>query len=121
MSKKAYLDEVSNTLRLMVHQTATCIHSLSAASYVPHEPPESGISWTSWCSVDSSSHAGLSIAQLQSVCGDHLRSYHSHQVMYSVIMCVVLGFALARQLVQMPAAAHLIPKISELLLHDLQL
>jgi len=36
-------------------------------------------------------------------------------------MRVVLGLALAVQLVQMPAAAHSIPKISELLLHDLQL
>jgi len=36
-------------------------------------------------------------------------------------MCVVLGFALAIQLVQMPAPTHSIPKISELLLHDLQL
>jgi len=36
-------------------------------------------------------------------------------------MFVVLGFALADQLVQMPAAAHSIPKISELLLPDLQL
>jgi len=35
-------------------------------------------------------------------------------------MYVVLGVALAGQLVQMPAAAHPIPKISELLLHDLQ-
>jgi len=36
-------------------------------------------------------------------------------------MCVVFGFALAVQLVQMPAAAHSILKISVLLLHDLQL
>jgi len=36
-------------------------------------------------------------------------------------MCVVLGFALAVQLEHMPAAAHSIPKISELLLHDLEL
>jgi len=36
-------------------------------------------------------------------------------------MCVVLSFALAVQLVQIPAAAHSIPNISELLLHHLQL
>ena len=49
MSKEAYLDEASNTLTLTVHQTATCLHSLSASSYGPHEPPECGISLTSWC------------------------------------------------------------------------
>ena len=49
MSKEAYLDEVSDTIRLMVYQTATCLHSLSAALYGPYEPPESGISTTSWC------------------------------------------------------------------------
>ena len=49
MSTEAYLDEVSNTLMLMVHQTATCLHSLSAALYGPHEPPESRISSMSWC------------------------------------------------------------------------
>jgi hypothetical protein len=121
MSKEAYLDEASNTLRLMIHQTATCLHSLSAALYDPHEPAESGISWTSSCSVESSSHAGLSFAQLQCVDGDHSRGYRSHQDLYSVTMCVVLSFALAGQLMQMPAAAHSIPKISELLLHHLQL
>jgi len=36
-------------------------------------------------------------------------------------MRVVLGCALAGELVQMPAAAHSIPKISELLLHNWQL
>ena len=36
-------------------------------------------------------------------------------------MCVVLGFALAVHLVQMPAASHSMPKISKLLLHHLQL
>jgi len=121
MSKEAYLDEVSNTLRLMSHETATCLHSLSAPSYVLYKPPESGISSTSWCSVDSSSHAGLSFVPLQSVGEDHSHSYRSHQDLYSVTMCVVLGFALARQLVQMPATAYSIPKISELLLHNLQL
>jgi len=59
--------------------------------------------------------------QLQIVGGDHPCGYRSHQDLYSATMCVVLGFALAVQLVQMPAAAHSTPKISELLLHDLQL
>jgi len=36
-------------------------------------------------------------------------------------MCVVLGFAQAGQLMQMHVAAHSILKISELLVHDLQL
>jgi len=121
MSQEAYLDEASNTLRLMVHQTATCLLSLSAASYRPHEPPESSISSMSWCSVDLSSHAGLAFVQLQSICGDHLCGYCSHQDLYSVTMCVVLGFALAGQLMQMLVAAHSISKISELLLQDLQL
>ena len=121
MSKEAYLDEASNILRIMVHQIATCLLSLSAASYISHEPPEWGISSTSWCSVDLSSHAGLSFVPLQSVGEDHSHSYRSHQDLYSVTMCVVLGFALARQLVQMPATAYSIPKISELLLHNLQL
>jgi len=49
MSKEAYLDEASNALRIMVHQTAMWLHSLSATSYAPHEPPESGISSRSWC------------------------------------------------------------------------
>jgi len=121
MSKEAYLDEASNTLRLMVHQTAMCLHSLSAVSYSPHEPADSGISSTSWYLVDSSSHPGFSLAQLQSVGGDHSHGYRSHQNLYSATRCMVLGFALARQLMQMPAAAHSIPNISELLLHDLQL
>jgi len=121
MSKEEYLVEASNILRLMVHHTAMYLHSLSAGSYDPHEPAESGISSTSWCLVDSSSHAGLSFAPLQSVGGDHSHSYHSHQVLYSVTICVVFSFALAGQLVQMPASAHSIPKISELLLHDLPL
>ena len=82
MSKKAYLDEASNTLRSMVHQTATCLHSLSAALYGPHERPESGISSTSWCQVDSSSHPGLSCAQLRIVGGDHSPGYRSHQDLY---------------------------------------
>jgi len=47
MSKEAYLDEASNTLRLMVHQTVMCLDSVSAAVYGPHEPPESSISSTS--------------------------------------------------------------------------
>jgi len=52
--------------------------------------------------------------------GDHLRGYRSHQDPYSVTISVVLGFALAGQLVQMPAAAHSIPIVSELLRDDLQ-
>jgi len=121
MSKEAYIDEASNTLRWIVPLAAMCFHSMSAASYGPHEPPESGISLTSWCSVDSSSHPALSFAQLQSVGTDHSHGYRSHQDLYSVTMCVVLGFALAIQLVQMPAATASIPNISELLLHNLQL
>ena len=121
MSKEAYLDEASNTLRLMVHQTVMCLHSVSAAVYGPHEPAESSISSMSGCYVDWSSHEGPSFARLQIVGGDHSRSYRSHQDLNSVSMYVVLNFALAVQLVQMPATAHSIPKISELLLHDLQL
>jgi len=105
----------------MVHQTATCLHSLPAAVYGSHETPESGKSLASLCSVDSSSHAGHSFAQLQRLDGDHSCGYHSHQDPYLVIMCVVLGFALAVQLMQMPAAAHSIPGTSELLLHGLLL
>jgi len=121
MSKEAYLDEASNNLKLMVHQTATYLHSLSATAYGSDEPPESGISSMLWWSVDSSSNAGLSSAAFQSICRDHMSSYHSHRDLYSVTVCMVLGFAPAGQLVQMPAAAHSVPKISELLLHDLQL
>ena len=121
MSKETYLDEVSDTLRLMVHQTATCHHSLSAATYGPHKPPESGKSSKSWCSVDSLSHAGLLFATLKSIGGDHSHSYHSHLYLYLVSMCVVHSLALAGQLVQMSAAVHSIPKISQLLLHDLWL
>ena len=36
-------------------------------------------------------------------------------------MCVELCFAPARQLVQMPATAHSIPRTSELLLHGVLL
>jgi len=56
--------------------------------------------------------------KLQRVDGDYLRGYHSHQDPYSVTMCVVHVLALAWQLAQMPAAAHSIPRTSELLLHD---
>jgi hypothetical protein len=41
--------------------------------------------------------------------------------MYSVTIFVALGFTLAGQLLQMPAAAPLIAKISKLLMQDLQL
>jgi len=97
--KKRTLINHPNNLRLMVHQTATCLHTLSAASYGPHETPESGKWLSSWCSVDSSSHTGLSFGQLQSVVWEQSLGYHSHQGPYSVTMCVVLGFALAGQLV----------------------
>jgi hypothetical protein len=50
-----------------------------------------------------------------------MRSYPSHQDLYSVTVCVVLGFAQARQLVQLPTASHSLTKISEVFLHDLQL
>jgi len=60
-------------------------------------------------------------AQLQCVCGDHSLGYLTHQDLYSVTMCVVLSFALAGQLMQILATAYSILKISELLLHDLQL
>jgi hypothetical protein len=59
--------------------------------------------------------------QVQSVDEEHSRGYRSHQDLYSVTMSVVLGFALAGQLVQMPATTHSIPNIAELLLHNLQL
>jgi len=102
---------------MMVHHIATYLHCLSAALYVTDETPESGKSSSSWCLVDSISHAGHSFAQLPRVDGDEWRSYHSHQDPYWVTIYVVLGFALARQLVQMPATAHSIPWTSELLLH----
>ena len=119
--KRRTLMNCPNNLRLMVHQTAKCLHSVSAASYSPLETPESGKSSTLWYSVDSSSHAGLSFAQLQRVDGDRSHGYYSHQDQYSVTMCVVLSFALARHLVQMPAAAHSIPRTSELSLHSMLL
>jgi len=97
------------------------LHSLSSGSYGPHGTPESGKSLLSWCSVNSSRYAGLLFSQLQWVDGDDSHGYHSHQDPYSVTMCVVLGFALAGQLRQMPATAHSIPRTSELLLHGLLL
>jgi len=75
----------------------------------------------SWCSVDLSSNAGLSFTPLQIVGGDHSRGSYSHQDRASVTMSVVLGSAPTGQLTQMRAAAHSLPKISELLRHDLQL
>jgi len=72
---------------MKVHQTATCLHSLSATSYGPHKTPELGKSLSSWCLVHSSSHEGLLFAQLQHGDGDHWRGYHSHQDQYSVTMC----------------------------------
>jgi len=119
MSNKAYLDEAFLQSKMIAHLTEKWLHSLSAASYGPHKTPESSKSSTSWCSVDSSSHAGLSFGPLQRVDGDHLRSYHSHQDLYSVTMYVVLCFALTGQLVQMPAAALSVPRASELLPHGL--
>ena len=121
MYKDAYLDERSNTLRLMDHQTPMCLHSLSASSCGPHSSRESRISSTSTCSVDSSCHVGISFEQFKGVCGDHSDRYHSHQDVYSLTMCVVLGFALAGQLMQIPAASHSIHNISEWLLHILQM
>jgi hypothetical protein len=111
MYTEEYLDEASNTLRLLAHQTATYLQSLSTAWYGPPKAPASSMSLMWWCSVDSSSHAELSFEQLQSVGRDHLCCNCSHQDMNSVTLWVVLGFALAGQLVQMPAAAHSIPKI----------
>lgn len=58
---------------------------------------------------------------LQSIDGNHLCCYYSPQDLYLVITYEVLCFALARRLFQMPAAAHLILKTPELLLHGLQL
>jgi len=121
MSEEAYLDEASNTLRLTVHQTAMCLQCLPAVLYRPHKPPESGIASMPWCSVDSSCHAALSFVPLQVSGGDPSSCYRSNQNQYSVTMCVVRGFALAGQLMQMPAAAHWIPKISCISPHDSQL
>jgi len=104
---------------MIAHLTDKCYHSLSATSYSPHETPGSGKSSTSWCLDDSSSCTGHSVGLLQSVDGDHSQGYHSHQDPYSVTMCVVLSFALTRQLVQMPAAACSIPRTSELLPYGL--
>jgi hypothetical protein len=59
--------------------------------------------------------------QLQSIGGDNLHGYRCHQHLFTVTMCVALSLALARQLVQMPAAAHSIPNISALAPPDLQL
>jgi len=104
----------------MVHQTATCLETLSGISDDHHGTPESGKSSISGYLVDSSSCAGLSTEPLQSVGDDHSHDYHCHQVLYSVTGCVVLCFALARHLMQMHATAHSIPRTSEVLLHGLQ-
>jgi len=42
MSKEAYLDEVFLQSKMIAHLTEKCLDSLSAASYGPHETPESG-------------------------------------------------------------------------------
>jgi len=99
---------------------STCLHYLSAAWYGSHQNPESSKSWTLWCSVDSWSCAELSFGPWQSVDGDHQWGYHRHQDPYSVTMGVVLWFALAGQLMQMPATAHSIPTICEVSMYDLQ-
>jgi len=103
----------------MDHLTETCLQSLSATSYGPHETGKSGITSTSRCSVNSSSRAGLSFGPLQTVDGDHSRGYHSHQDPYSVTMYGVLCFALTGKLVHMVAAAHSAPRTSDLLPHGL--
>jgi len=105
----------------MVRQTATCPHSLSAIWYGSHRTPQSGKSLMSWCSVDSLHRAGLSFGPLKRVGGDHSHGYWSHLDLYSVPLGVVLCFATAGQLMQMPATAHSIPRTFQLLLHGLLL
>ena len=118
LSNGEYLDESSKQCDIFVHQTATCLHYLRAAMHSPQETPQSGDSLLSWCLVDPSSSAGLWFEQLHSIGGDYLRSNHSHQDTYSVTMCVVLCFALAGELVQIPDAAYSIPRTSVLLPHS---
>jgi len=42
MSKEAYHDEAFLQSKMIAHLTEKCLHSLSASSCGPHEPPESG-------------------------------------------------------------------------------
>jgi len=105
----------------MSHLTARCLHSLSAASYGPYKTAEYGKLSTLWSSVDSSSGARLLIGPLQRDDGDHSHGFHSHRVLYTVGMCMVLNFAPAGQLMQMHAAAQSIPRTFELSLNGLLL
>jgi len=121
MSTQAYLNAPSEQSNMIVHHTATCFNTLSAVSYCPHRTPESGKSSMLWCSVDLSSFVDLSFGPHQNVGGDELGGYHRHQDTYSITLYLVLCCALAGQLMQIPATAHLIPRTYVLSQHGLQL
>jgi len=122
MFKEAYVDFTALIMILHPHHlTAQSLLALWAASYGPDNTRESGISSSSWCSVGSSDHAALSFEPLQRAGGDHSLCYHNHSVLCSIAMCVELCFAPLGQPVQMPAAAHSIPRTSVLLPHGLLL
>jgi len=106
---------------MMVHQTATHLNSWSTAPCDPRRTPESAKSSMLWCSVDSICPTGLTFGRLQIVGGAHLPSDQSCQDQCSVSMSVWLYFAIARQLVKLPATVHSIARSSELLLNCLQL
>jgi len=122
MIKELYLD--FTTLIVMVHPhhlTARNLHAPWTVSYAPAAIPESSISSSSWYSVGSSDCARLSFEPLQTAGGDHSLCYHNHCVQCSIAMCVELCFAPAGQPIQIPAAAHSIPRTSEVLPHGLLL
>jgi len=99
----------------MAYLTAKCLHCRWVASYCPHKAPESGYSLTSWCLVDSSSHAGLPLEQIESAEGDRSCSYQNYQDQYALSLSAVLCFSLTGKLMAVPTAVHSIPRTSELL------
>jgi len=103
------------------HLTARSLLAVSATFSGPDNTPESGIQLTAWWLVSSSDHARISIDPLQRVGGDHSLCYHNHSVQCSIAMSVKLGFSPVGQPMQMPGAAHWIPRPSELLPHGLLL
>jgi len=122
MIKEAYLDYTARIITIHTHDlTAQHLLAPEEASYGPRDTPHPGMSSKSWCSVSSSGHAGLSFVPLQRAGGDHSLCYDNHLFQCSIARCVELCFAQVGQPVQMPGAAHWIPRTSELLLHGLLL
>ena len=122
MFKEAYLEYTARIIIVHPHDLmAQHLHALQEALYGFLNTRVSGISSTLWCSVGSSGHAELWFVPLQRVGGDYELCYHNYWVQCSIGIIVELYCAQVGQPVQMPGAAHSLPKTSESLRHGLVL